>query len=95
MYIDGVTESQFIQVFEKSLPEQEDTFNTIMTQLDSAAKHLRNVEFALALTKQTQSQQVQYTYEGTGREIESEKASRVAGCINSTKRGCNSACMIM
>lgn len=90
---DGVTESKFVQVFEKRLPIDVETFDAILKQLEAAAKHLRNVDYASLLNERTRSHNSFNTYDPSGeREIESEKGPRAQGCV---QRGCASACSVM
>jgi len=87
-----ITESPFVEVFVCYLPKTDYEFNAVLEQLDAAAKHVRNVEYA------TQLNQMNHTSfnHHTEREIEADDPNsnikRGAGCA---QRGCVSSCSVM
>jgi len=85
-----ITESPFVEVFLCYLPKTDYEFDAVLEQLDAAAKHVRNVEYA------SQLNQMNHTSSCSVREIEADdpnsKGPRGAGCA---QRGCVSACSVM
>lgn len=85
-----ITESPFVDVFLCYLPKTDYEFTAVLTQLDAAAKHVRNVAYADQLNQRnhTRHQQEQEREPAEGE----DSSVRGAGCV---QRGCVSKCSIM
>eukprot|EP00658_Telonema_sp_P-2_P020718 TRINITY_DN18213_c0_g1_i10.p1 TRINITY_DN18213_c0_g1~~TRINITY_DN18213_c0_g1_i10.p1 ORF type:complete len:320 (-),score=70.42 TRINITY_DN18213_c0_g1_i10:335-1294(-) len=84
-----VTEAKFVQVFEERLPVDEDIFESVMNQLEAAAKHLRNVEYATEFNNHRHHQQMEE------QELQERQPGNGRGGGGCTRSGCVSACAMM